>query len=95
MDVSPEDSSPYVLCYFLTYNQVYLDYVRAFARERGLRVKMFMLDKRYLGYSDESLFAGPIEFLRTIRGPLVFYGLFPWDYFRYSFRETFLYVETF
>ena len=96
VDVSPEDSSPYVLCYFLTYNQVYLDYVRAFARERGLRVKMFMLDKRYLGYSDESLFAGPIEFLRTIRGGLLFfYGLFPWDYFRYSFRETFLYVETF
>lgn len=72
MDVSPEDSSPYVLCYFLTYNQVYLDYVRAFARERGLRVKMFMLDKRYLGYSDESLFAGPIEFLRTIRGASCF-----------------------
>ena len=73
VDVSPEDSSPYVLCYFLTYNQVYLDYVRAFARERGLRVKMFMLDKRYLGYSDESLFAGPIEFLRTIRGASCFF----------------------
>ena len=73
VDVSPEDNSPYVLCYFLTYNQVYLDYVRAFARERGLRVKMFMLDKRYLGYTDESLFAGPIEFLRTIRGASCFF----------------------
>lgn len=47
--------------------------MRAFARERGLRVKMFMLDKRYLGYSDESLFAGPIEFLRTIRGASCFF----------------------
>ncbi len=73
MDVSSEDDPPYVLCYFLTYNQVYLDYVRTFARERGLRVKMFMLDKRYLRYTDESLFAGPIEFLRAIRRSCYFF----------------------
>lgn len=64
---SAEDGSPYVLCYFLTYNQVYLDYARAFARERGLRIKIFILDKRYLKCADELLFAGPIEFLRAIK----------------------------
>lgn len=96
LDETPKDDSPYVLCYFLTYNQVYLDYVKAFARERRMQIKMFMLDKRYLEYADNILFAGPIEFLQAINDSYWFFtDSFHGTIFAIHFQKRFITLKRF
>ena len=68
-----EDTFPYVLCYFLTYNPVYLSYVRRFADEKGLPIRMFALDRRSVAFADIPLFAGPMEFMRAIKNASYFF----------------------
>lgn len=58
--------SPYVLCYLLTFNEHYLRYVKQFAEKKCLPLKIFILDKRYLSFADEPIYAGPKEFLYQI-----------------------------
>lgn len=64
---------PYVLCYLLTFNPFYLDCVKRFAENHHMRLKLFVLDKRYLSYAEIPVFAGPVEFLREIRGASYFF----------------------
>lgn len=55
----------YILCYFLTPNQWYLDYVKRFAAQKNLPVKIFATHVRYVNWKN-LLFAGPEEFLNAI-----------------------------
>ena len=64
---------PYILCYLLTYNTEYLEFVRQYAKNVGLKLKIFITDKRYCQYADEHLFVGPQEFITEIKGASVFF----------------------
>lgn len=68
-----EEDKPYVLCYLLTFNPCYLECVKRFAESHRMRLKLFVLDRRYLSYADIPVFAGPIEFLSEIRGASCFF----------------------
>lgn len=70
-DLKKEKS--YVLCYFLTYNVEYLSYVRRFAEEKKMPVKIFIINRKFLPHADVPLFSGPLEFLQEIKGADYFF----------------------
>lgn len=55
----------YILCYFLTPNPWYMEYVKEFAKRKNLPVKIFATDVKYINWKN-LLFAGPEEFLNAI-----------------------------
>lgn len=57
----------YILAYFLTPNIVFINAALEYARKKGLRLKMFFLDKSYKRYDCDLITAGPIEFLHYVR----------------------------
>ena len=57
----------YILAYFLTPNQVYINIALEYARQKGLRLKMFFTDKVYYNIGCDLITAGPIEFLLYVR----------------------------
>lgn len=57
----------YILAYFLTPNIVFINAAFEYARKKGLRLKMFFLDKSYQRYDCDLITAGPIEFLHYVR----------------------------
>lgn len=58
-------SGKYILCYFLTPNQWYLDFVREFASQVNLPIKVFCTHSCYLDW-EGCVLAGPEEFLNYI-----------------------------
>ena len=65
--VTKKNDKEYVLCYLLTYNEVYLRFVREFADRKGYELRIFITDSRYLNFADAPLYVGPQEFLNEIR----------------------------
>lgn len=61
----PLKREKYILCYFLTPNSWYLDYVRNFAVQKQLSIKIFGTHSSYLKW-DECILAGPEDFLDYI-----------------------------
>lgn len=57
----------YVLCYFLSYNETYLEYARNFARQRNLPLYFFSTNNQYRPFADKMVAAGPSEFISYIR----------------------------
>ncbi len=57
----------YILCYFLTPNSWYMDYVKEYAIRHKMPLKILALQKEYRHYGDERLLAGPGEFLSYVR----------------------------
>lgn len=57
----------YILAYFLTQNNIYINAVQNFAKKRGYKLKMFFNNKNYSNLADEVITAGPIEFLESIK----------------------------
>lgn len=85
-----EKVEPYVLCYLLTYNQIYIDFVSKYAKEQNLKLKFFITDKRYLVYADIPLFVGPIEFLEEIHAASYFFtDSFHGTIFALQFKKRF------
>lgn len=81
---------PYILCYLLTYNQTYIDFVYKYAKERNVKLKFFITDKRYLAYADIPLFVGPKEFLGEIHGTSYFFtDSFHGTIFAIQFKKRF------
>lgn len=72
-EASMKDIRPYVLCYFLTYNELYMDLVTKFAQMIQMPVKIFITDKRFIEHADISLFSGPIEFLQEVKNASYFF----------------------
>ena len=63
--------------------------------ERGLRVKMFMLDKRYLGVFGRVFVCGSYRIPSNDQGPLVFTDSFHGTIFAIHFERRFYTLETF
>ncbi len=63
-EVSPVKGK-YILCYFLTPNRWYMEYVQEFAKRMDLPVKIFCTQRCYLDWAD-CVTAGPEEFLDYI-----------------------------
>lgn len=81
---------PYVLCYLLTYNETYLNFVREFANRKNLSLKIFVIDKRVLSCADVPLFVGPQEFINEIKHSTFFFtDSFHGSIFAIHFEKTF------
>lgn len=66
----PKDNAcdeKYVLAYFLTPNNIFINAVSEYAHKKGLRLKMFFMHKSYYRYNCDLIAAGPIEFLHYVR----------------------------
>ena len=59
--------SPYILCYFLTPNKWYLDYVKEYAIKHNKHIKIFNTNPRYKSMGFETIEAGPGEFISYIK----------------------------
>jgi len=66
IDPPKEKKKKYILAYFLTPNKWYLDYVKQYAIQQGVILKMFFIHPSYCNIADETVTAGPIEFLEEI-----------------------------
>lgn len=58
---------PYILCYLLSYNEIYLQYARDFAKQRNLPLYIFSNNDKYSPFADRMLAAGPSEFISSFR----------------------------
>lgn len=57
----------YILAYFLTPNPIFIQTALKYAKQRGLKLKIFYTDKSYCSYNCDLLSAGPIEFMHYIK----------------------------
>lgn len=71
--ITKDSDKEYVLCYLLTYNKKYLQYVRKFADTKGYELRVFITDPRYIKFADIPLYVGPLEFLSEIRNSTYFF----------------------
>lgn len=62
-----EVKEPYILCYFLTPNKWYLDYVKEYAKRHNKKVKIFNTCPVYKELDFEIINAGPGEFISYIK----------------------------
>lgn len=89
-------TEPYILCYLLTYNQVYIDYVCSYAKEKKMQLKIFITNKRCLSYADKPLYVGPKEFLEEIHGAAYFFtDSFHGTIFSIQYRKRFVTFKRF
>ena len=61
------DQQPYALCYFLTYNQAYIDYAKEYCRRRGLEMKLLIVRHDFIGLGADEVYTGPIGFLNAVK----------------------------
>lgn len=89
----------YILAYFLTPNHTFINATVGYAREKGMRLKMFFTDKTYCNYDSDLVTAGPIEFMHYVRNAeclftdsfhgSVFAGIFHTQFFTFKrFGQT-------
>lgn len=62
-----EEKEPYILCYFLTPNKWYLDYLKEYAERHNKKVKIFNTNPLYKKLGFEVVNAGPGEFISYIK----------------------------
>ena len=63
-----KDGKPYLLCYLLTYNKVYVDFVRKYCSDNGLDLKLLVVSPELVGIAEDEVYAGPLGFLEAVRG---------------------------
>lgn len=86
----PTGSTPYILCYFLTENSRYINFVREYAKVKKLRLKIFANNYHYMRYGDECIFGSPERFLTEIRyAEVVFTDSFHATIFSIHFERDF------
>lgn len=86
----------YALCYMLTYNAGYLDFVRNWCRQHSKLLKLFVTDPRMVGKADVDLYVGPTGFLDQIRNAdIVFTDSFHGTIFSLVFGKEFLTFKRF
>ena len=59
---------PYLLCYLLTYNKQYIDFVKEYCNDKGLSLKLIVHSHLMTGITEDEIYVGPIGFLEAIRG---------------------------
>lgn len=90
-----DDTQRYILCYFLTPNQWYMDYVLKFATKHNLPVKIFNTHERYSDYA-ETVPAGPKEFLSYVNSAkIIFTDSYHASIFSVLFRKKFFVFKRF
>lgn len=62
----PFDGEPYILCYFLTKSRWYVNFVRKFADEKKLKIKVICTSPEFSKWQ-APIIAGPVEFLSSIK----------------------------
>lgn len=60
-------TTPYILCYFLTPNKWYLEYVKEYADKHNKNIKIFNTNPIYKEFGFELVDAGPGEFISYIK----------------------------
>ena len=91
-----ETSSPYILCYFLTPNKWYIDYVKEYARKHNKKVKVFNTDPLYKKIGFDVVDAGPGEFISYIKNAeTVFTDSFHSSIFSILFHKRFVTFKRF
>lgn len=89
-------TEPYILCYLLTYNQIYIDYVYSYAKEKKMQLKIFITNEKYLPYADKPLYVGPKDFLEEIHGATYFFtDSFHGTIFSIQYRKRFVTFKRF
>ena len=66
-----KSEKPYLLCYLLTYNRSYIEFVKRYCAGQGLSLKLLVLSKDHKGIAEDELYVGPIGFLDALRGAYV------------------------
>lgn len=85
----------YVLCYFLSPNQWYMDYVAQYAEKHHLGLKIFNTHSQYSDYA-EAVPAGPIEFLSYINSArIIFTDSYHASIFSILFKKKFFTFKRF
>lgn len=80
----------YILCYLLSYNEVYIKLVKEFSNISKLPIKIIITDKRFLRYSNIPLFIGPMEFLKELKNAAyIFTDSFHGSIFAIHFKKRF------
>lgn len=86
----------YVLCYFLTPNSWYMEYVKAYARKQGKKIKVFFTHEQFRTYGDTCIYGGPQEFLTFIdQADKVFTDSFHASIFSILFQKDFITFKRF
>lgn len=86
----------YVFCYFLSYNECYMQYVREFASRKKLPIVVFALEGRNWNFGDKMIAGGPKEFLTAIHGAsFVFTDSFHGTIFSLHFKKQFFVFKRF
>ena len=89
----------YVLCYLLSYNEIYLKFISSFAKCKKLPLKIFITeisDTRLLNFADQPLYVGPGEFINYIYNSDYFFtDSFHGCVFAIHFEKTFFALKRF
>lgn len=62
-----EIDTPYILCYFLTPNKWYVDFVKKYAITHNIQIKIFNTNPEYKKLGFDVVEAGPSEFISYIK----------------------------
>ena len=94
--ITVEKDQNYILCYFLTFNEVYWKFVQQFANEKGLLLKALIIHPQDLNYVDEPLYVGPKGFLNAIKNSRYFFtDSFHGSVFAVHFEKQFVAFKRF
>lgn len=86
----------YILCYFLTYNEVYIRYAVEYAHRHSLQVVTFAILGQKSDFADVILAAGPQEFVTAIKhAQLIFTDSFHGTIFSLHFQKEFYALKRF
>lgn len=86
----------YILCYFLTPNKTYLNYVSEYAKKHNLNVKIFNTDEKYKNLGFEIIDAGPGEFITYIKNAnIIFTDSFHSTIFSILYSKEFITFKRF
>lgn len=92
----PPVSGNYILCYFLSYNETYFNYVKDYAQRKSLSIVTFCLEGVSQTMGDTMIAAGPQEFLSAIKyAACVFTDSFHGTIFSLHFKKHFVTFKRF
>ena len=84
------DEDKYLLCYFLSPNDWYINHAKQYAKEKGLKLYIFGTNPHYRDFADKVIYGGPQEFLSYIKyADIVFTDSFHATIFSIHFHKNF------
>lgn len=84
------DEEKYLLCYFLSSNEWYINHAKQYAKEKGLKLYILGTNPHYRDFADTVIYGGPQEFLSYIKyAEFVFTDSFHATIFSIHFHKNF------